>query len=235
MKKVFILLQLFFSIGIAAQPGLYFGSQVPLTYTIGADFKTNYNIAVGMHLGGIAYPYKEAILGIMELGGADETLTNTIGHAFTSGYSMQPELMYYKNNWKVGLIYSFFYLRADDTPLNVIDNYYGFNLSDYRLLRFIDNFYYLTLYSELHCAGIKAGYNFNLPFEGIEIHTDFDFMKIIASNSYVYRNEDEYLDVLSENVNEKLDYHYLKYGYLPSVNIKILYRFNFLYKNNTEE
>jgi hypothetical protein len=184
-------------------------------YSIGYEYNLNNKLSFNAQVGILTKPYDAAILGILELFGTDEPIVNTIGEAFNIGYIIQPTIKYNFNKSYLGLSYSFFSLKANESPVDVLENYYEITLP----IRVKEN--ELELRSDLHNIGLVLGRKFQFKDPTIKIHLEVSLAKTIGSNSKISSQYGD-LENLSQIIDEELDTYYIDYGYLPSINIFIV-------------
>lgn len=208
---------------INSQNNLFIGTQIPLTYNLGYEFQFSTKWSISSQFGILTKPYDKAILTLMEEFGTDEQLVNTVGEAFSYGLAFQPEIIYTIRKWEIGIFYSYFFLKAEDAPKNAIENYYGVSFPIRPPIFIGSN--NLTLTSNLYNAGIKFGRKFFFKNPAFEIRTEFDFAKTFASKSKLTANDAD-IDRISELVDKDLNEYYIDYGYLPALNIRLLYHLN---------
>ena len=106
--------------------------------------------------------------------------------------------------------------------MDAIESYYGVS---FPFRPRIGYQYDLTLTSGLHNAGIKIGRKFFLKNPSFEIRTEFDFAKTFASKSKLTADEGD-VSRISDEIDKELNDYYLKYGYLPALNIRLIYHIN---------
>jgi hypothetical protein len=140
-------------LGFSQRAQLQLGTQVPLNYSLGIEYKLFPDRLSGnMQFGLLTAPYHTAILELLKAFGTDEAIVNTIGEAFSSGLILQPSLKYHWKNNYTGLTYSHYALTANDAPTDAIETYYGMEIPG-RNRRQNE----ITLTSGLHNAGIFYG------------------------------------------------------------------------------
>ena len=221
----FLLLTVFFTLwmsdsnrSFAQGTSVYIGSQIPLFYSAGFEYEANQTVSFSIQGGLLTKPYNTAILHILEELGTRETLVNTIGESFSHGVSVQSALKFHFRNYYAGLLYSYYLLIARDTPIDAMENFYGFN--------FPINFKSkeLNLHSRLSNIGLLAGRKFMLNNSGLSLNLEFSVAKTVASRSTLYSESGD-VNWASETVDKKLNTYYLEYGYLPSLNIYLVKSF----------
>jgi hypothetical protein len=201
------------------------GTQVPLIYSIGYEYKLKQPFSFNLQLGLLTKPYDKAILSTLKLFGTDEALVNTIGNAFTYGICLQPTIKYhYKKNY-FGVYYSYYNLNAKDAPVQAIESYYGVSIPT-KTGRTERTF---NLVSNLHNAGLLYGRRIAFKNPKLELRLEFAVAKTFTSDSYLYGSSGFSNPTLNSLIDQELRAYYLQYGYLPSLNIF------FVYKSSTEK
>jgi hypothetical protein len=219
-KSTFILAFLVFTQSLlwAQKTNLQIGSQIPLNYSLGVEHEFGPKFSAAIHFGILTQPYDKAIMGILKSFGTDESLVNTIGDAFNIGYIVQTSLKFNFHKSYIGLVPSYYYLRANDAPADAIESYYGITLPFG-----IGSKKTYTIKSNLYNIGLLYGHRFTLKNPHMEIRLELEVVKTAASSSSLW-NDSEKLDKISEKVDNKLNGYYMTYGYLPSLNIYWVYK-----------
>lgn len=199
------------------------GTQIPLNYSVGVNhFLVPDKLSGQFQFGFLTKPYDAAILELMEYFGTDESIVNTIGEAFSFGMVFQPAFRYHWKKSYAGVAYSYYALSAKDAPFDAIQNYYGIyfpNISSSRSE--------ITLHSDLHNAGIMYGRKFifkNVP--NIQVNFELSIQKTFTSGNNLVFSKFPNPERLNQLVDDELDHYYLTYGYLPSVNVFLVYKFS---------
>ncbi len=188
------------------------GAQVPLFYSLGLEYEIKNGIALNTQAGLLTQPFDASILNVLEIFGTEDAVIGVIGEAFSYGYIFQPSLKYHYKNYYGGVTYSFFLLKANQIPVNALEKYYGINVPE------AWHSHGLRLASDLHNVGIVAGREFYLHDSGFKIMVEISIAKTVWSESVLSSSSVE-LGMMSDMVDTGLYDYYLKYGYLPSVNI----------------
>lgn len=188
------------------------GSQVPLFYAMGVEYELKSGMALNIQTGLLTQPFDASILNVLELFGTEDAVIGVIGEAFSYGYISQPSLKYHYKDYYGGMTYSFFSLRANEIPVVALERYYGISVPDVWHSRG------MRLSSNLHNAGIVLGREFHLHDSGFKILVEVSVAKTLWSKSILTSSSVE-LGMMSDMLDRGLYDYYLKYGYLPSVNI----------------
>jgi hypothetical protein len=219
LRYIFFLVLIAFALQTRAQQSEVFaGVQVPLFYTVGYQQKLNNHFTLTGQVGILTSPFNVALMNIMKQFDANEVLVNTIGNAFSMGINIQPTLKWHFNHFYIGVSYSWLRLTAKDSPSDLIQSYYGISLPSLWE-------YDLKLKSDLHNAGLVFGREFFFKKAPVSIHLDLMVLKTFASKSYLENSTDMVMSKLSDAINQRLNYYYIHYGFLPSLNLTFAYKF----------
>jgi hypothetical protein len=201
------------------------GSQIPIQYAAQYDFLTSKHFSVNAQLGILTKPYDQVILNILESFGVSEEVVDVLTYAFDFGLVSQMGVNYHFKKNYLGVTGSWIHLRASDTPVAIMESAYNVDVSSYptRPKQNTSSPITITLASELFTTGILYGRRFNFKNPRVELHTELGFAKVIASKNYV-DSAQRSLTNLSALVDEELDDDYLAYGYLPSINLFLVYK-----------
>lgn len=221
MKLIFAFFSLFVITSYSVkgqQTQLQVGTQIPLNYSIGVEQQVSRKFSVNFQAGILTSPYDQIILEVLKKFGTSEALTNTIGDAFSIGYMLQPTFKFNFGKNYFGLDYSFYSLIANDVPVDAIENYYSVTLPKRQINR-TNNF---TLTSNLHNLGILYGRLFQFRNPHLHLKLEFSIAKTFSSSSTLTA---EYGDVshISPKIDDELNQYYIDYGYLPSLNVFLVY------------
>lgn len=194
------------------------GTQFPLMYAVGYEYQFKNDISFNFQGGILTKPYDEIILTVLESYSDNKALMSTIGEAFKYGLIIQPTLKYHFSKNYFGLYYSYFWLYAEDTPMDAFENYYGISLPIG--IRQDE----MKLKSELLNIGLLYGRKFYFKNPSFQVWLELSLAKTCWSYSEL-THEDYNLENLSNSVDEELNEYYMKYGYLPSINIYFIKSF----------
>ncbi|MCK4923190.1 MAG: hypothetical protein KAS71_19215 [Bacteroidales bacterium] len=222
MKRLICILFVFVSISAKAQNEknllIELGTEIPLNYSIGLVSNFSEHLQFSFRTGVLTKPYDLLILEIIELTGTKESLVNTIRDAFTYGLTAKGGINYTFPEFYTGIYYSYGQIHATDVPVDILNNYFEFNLPP----NFFDPIEY-TLESTLHNIGIMIGKTFPLS-ENISLATEFSMIKAIKTKNSISCIYDDEMILASNIIHDKLDPLYKKFAYLPSINVFV--RFN---------
>lgn len=193
------------------------GIDFPLYYSLGYEQKLSNHFSLNGKLGVLTKPFDVVILNTLKMFDGDELLVNTIGDAFSVGISLQPTLKWYFRKTYFGLSYSFLTLKANDCPSEAIEKYYGISVPNRRSNSF-------SLQSYLHNAGINFGRRFGFKNTRFSINLELSVLKTFASRSYLKDDQEQTIETLSNAINNELNRYYIGYGYLPSINVSVVYK-----------
>ncbi len=199
------------------------GIEIPLQYTIQYSLITGDNLSFSSQLGILTYPYNDAILFTLESFGVDEKTIRLIKNAFQIGFLVDMGVNYHFRDNYIGTYGQWINLTAADTPIDLIENYFGIV---FPIPEFIPGFIpEISLQSELFQAGLLYGRIFHLKeHPHIEIHAEAAISKNLASKSKL-SSENTEVDFINIEIDKALDKTYSRYAYIPSINIYFVYKF----------
>lgn len=192
------------------------GTEIPLYYATGIGYRITPDLSVKLSAGFLTSPYDKVILDVLELFGVEKAITRTIGGAFSNGWTGKFGVNYSHGNFYSGINYSWLGLKAKDTPVALVNNYYKLSLPF--LIVFTPLEYELV--SNLHNLGIIVGKNIELDKQ-VFLGTEIGLSKTFFSNTTLYSAPDQDLRIASELINAELGDYYRKYAWLPSLNLYI--------------
>jgi hypothetical protein len=194
----------------------YAGSNIPLFYSMGYDYRFIDKASFDIQLGLLATPYDKVILKVLEVFDTDEMLVNTIGEAFSVGYNFQPSVRWHFGKYHLGIYYSYLMLHANESPASAMENYYGVSIPD-------PQYRELSLHSNLHSGGLVFGREFQFNNPAFRLNLELSAAKTFASQSLLKGKDGRTLKYMSELIHTELSIYYTDYGYLPSVNVFFTY------------
>ncbi|MCF8379725.1 MAG: hypothetical protein K9H49_09125 [Bacteroidales bacterium] len=219
MRFFALILFLLLSFGAKAQVDrLIFiegGTEFPLNYSLGIGAGINNNFQFSIRAGLLTKPYDIIILNTLSALGVDQSITNTVGDAFTRGLTIKGGVNYSFPGFYTGAFYSFYNLNAVDVPTDLINNYFGLDLP-LSLFDFIE----YKLKSDLHNIGLLIGKSFPVN-DRFDIGAEFSVAKTVSSTNSISNIYDKNMVQATGIIHEKMKPLYKKYGYLPSLNIFI--------------
>lgn len=190
------------------------GTEIPVIYSAGLTFPVYKQLDLNFRTGILTYPYDRAIISILDAFVNDKALTGTIGEAFSYGICFKSGINYLFRSLYTGIHYSFLSLTAKDTPVDLINNYYGLNLP----ISYIFEPVVYMLRSDLHNAGLVIGKNFRIN-EQIVFSAEFSVMKTFLSNTRLESSRALNIIDASTLIHNKLEDYYLAYGWIPTINL----------------
>ena len=211
----------------ASRIELQAGFRIPVTHSLGVEYKITNWLSTSFHTNILTSPYKETILNILKAFDTDEILVNTIGEAFSYGMELQPQVKFWYRKIYLSVYYSYFKLVANDSPADVIETFYQFDIPD--LLVHSDRM--IRVEAKLNNLGLAFGRTFTTKIKNLRIRAEISSSKCYSSLTRLY-GKDGLFPLLSEDVDNKLNPYLVKYGYIPSVNIYLTYSFNSRKGNN---
>jgi hypothetical protein len=208
---------------LSQKVALYAGTQIPVKYDIGFEYKISRKISTNFNLGILTTPYDEAILGILEELGVSQPYIKMIGNTFKVGVVGDLGVRYhYKKNY-FGIYGQNIYLFAQTTPTDQLERNLNIKISKFIAFGNRPN-PQLSLKSDLWQMGVLYGRRFELKNPKYEFRTEIAVSANITSKSKLYLDNVENAK-LSELIDKELKPTYKDYAYLPSLNVYFVYKF----------
>lgn len=213
-------------------PYIQVGTQFPLQYTAGFEYRFHPRFSTSLQVGLLAKPYDKYLLYCMEVAGLSKKLSQIIERSFEKAYMTSLGINYHFNQKYYAGVYGLAARMYGRGPLlELADVYYKGKFPtnmDPALLSVAEGLQ-MNWESDLICAGLMAGRRFLLPNDKFEIRTEIGFTKIMGSQSrysvgYSLIDESVLAQDLYARMNEEFKKSYWKYGYVPSLNLYLVYR-----------
>lgn len=234
--KSFLFLCVLFMLGtyrMQAQPKELYamaGTQFPLQYTAGIQYQFHPHFSASIQAGLLTKPYDKYLLYCMEVAGLSKTLSNIIEKSFKRALLGSIGVNYHIKKYYAGIYALGAQMQAEGPLLELANVYYKGKLPadvDPALLVIAGNLR-MNWESDLICAGILAGRKFTLP-RRFEFRTEIGFTKIMGSQSryavgYSLVDESLLAQELYSRMNDEFKKSYWKYGYIPSLNLYLVYK-----------
>jgi len=227
MKRTIILIALLSSLCSEGRAGqvhhaLHVGAQVPLQYAVGYECRFTDRFAANIKTGILTYPYDDAILGIIQLFGVDDSLRSIIDKAFELGVIVGGGINYHitENNY-VGAFGQWVHLHGGGTAGELAGAYFRRDVSPLKKPGYRTPLE-LTLQSDLYLFGILYGRRFRLRNPNLELALEFGVSKSFGSRSVFESNwprldATEKVRALYSNLSEDMKSAYRDYVYLPTI------------------
>ncbi|MEO7992528.1 MAG: hypothetical protein ABI663_23455, partial [Chryseolinea sp.] len=202
-------------------------AEIPVEFGIGYEGKISKHFSINLQAGLMTNPNSTIIIDVLEVLGTDQQITLMINDAFKFGTVGKLGLHYNFNRNYVGAFCQVIALHGGDTPTDLIESYFGEDISMYPVKRnrTSTNEVYLTLKSTLYQAGVLYGRRFPLKDKRFEIDTEFGVSANIGSKSTL-TSENRSLEALSVEVDDELKYYYSHYAFVPSLTVALAYKFS---------
>lgn len=209
-------------------PSVFIGTQFPLQYTAGINYHFMPSLSARAQIGLLTRPYDWLVLKTMQGLGLDDSKARLIERALDHGLLFSGGVNYHFGKNYVGVYGQYTQLKGSITLNEALSAYFNTDLS------FLNPFGFsvteLSADSYLTNLGILYGRRFVLPNPKFEIIAEAGIARIISSRNSFKSNQGllERLPVVQQ-VYSRLDNDfsdaYRRYGYLPTVNIYLNYRF----------
>lgn len=207
---------------------LFIGTQIPLQYSVGYAYQVSNALSVKAQAGIITKPYDNFIRGSMEAFGLDKNLGRVIRKSFRAGTVLGLGANYHFGKNYVGIHGQYVHLRAGGiTPADALGIYFkkdfsGFDPTELPAFEF-------NMQSNLYNVGALYGRQFVLPNPRFALNVEVSLAKVIASRNTFGSNRN-FIDQtgiakgLYRELDEELRDAYWKYGFLPTVNVYLVYK-----------
>lgn len=225
--RIFCLVILLPAAAYAQQSALKVQAEVPLQFGIGYESRLSNRFSFSLQVGLLTQPNSTLIVNILEAMGTDEQIALMIDNAFDLGVVGEAGINYnFRKNY-FGTFVQIIGLQAGDTPTELIETYYGEDISSYPAKRrnIQTEEVTLSLRSTLVQAGVLYGRRFPLANKHFEIDAEFGISANIGSQSKLNSNDRD-LQALSAEVDDELHYYYSHYAFVPSLTVALAYKFH---------
>lgn len=205
----------------SAQQQLKIGTDIPLHYGLAYQYSPEYGIGGGLKLGILTEPHNSIILAIMEAFGTNEVIVDIIRDGFKLGFVMDGSVSWHWSKNYVGANLVFMNLSAGEAPLDVIDNYYDFNLQSLWGPVIGPTSTQINLNSNLMQLGVHYGRRIPLK-DKLELQLEFGLTKNIGSTNN-FTSDFPYPQAIYNTMDEDLRDAYKKYAVIPTLGIYLVY------------
>lgn len=205
---------------------LKFGTQIPFQHSIIYDHKITPAFSLNAGFGLIAAPYPGMILSTLE--GRNVISQNDkeiIKRSWQNGITYQVGANVHFTNNYVRLFGQMAHLNADLAVTDLANLYLDTNLP--AITGFLNP---IDIRSNAPMIGLLYGRRFTFPSSPHEIHIEGSISKTLGHNT-TYRtgtfidNFDVINDLIYNEVDDDLDKYFNDYGWIPSINVYYVYRF----------
>lgn len=196
---------------------LIVGTSLPVFYGIGVEGYFSPHIALRGEAGVLTTPYDVIILEVLKAFDTDELLLTTIGNAFSFGTNLQAVFNWHFRKNYIGATYSYLSLKAEDRPADIFQNYFGISMPVRRQTS-------LILDCGLHNGGLLYGRKFQLKKPGFSVNLELSIQKTFSSTSKLGGSSGNEFTRLSNAIDNELSQYFIGYGYIPGINIFLVYR-----------
>jgi hypothetical protein len=239
MRQVVLFLGFIFCFALGSQAQkhhIMLGTDVPLQYALGYEYKPVKWLGLQAKAGILTSPYDQVILNTLSLFGVEKGVVNIINGAFDFGEVAQVGINFHIQKWYCSIYTQYFLLKASNIPENLIESYYGYDFTPINLsgglLNLRRNEIEITMQSKLLQAGLGFGRKINLC-EWAELRLELMAGKNIWNNTNIdvssvkgtvygllYNEED-----LKKELEAELKNTYKTYAYTPSLNVYWIVKF----------
>lgn len=203
--------------------------KIPLNYTAGYRFQFSRRLSVQAEGGLIAAPFDTYTLKTLKAFGLDPTLRNTLDRSFRQGSSVSVGINIHAHSpWYGGVYGQYIHLVADPIiPADALGVYFKQNFSGFGL--FDSPSFSFTMQSNLWVAGLRVGRVLRISDSRFGLNLEASLGKIVATRNTFSSNRSvvDGLGVtqrLYDNLNTEVDTKLRKNGFLPTLNVLLIYR-----------
>lgn len=209
-------------------PSVFIGTQFPLQYTAGINYHFTPAISARAQVGLLTKPYDWLVLKTMERFGLEESKSRLIERALDHGLLFSVGANYHLGKNHIGIYGQYSQLRGSITLEEALGAYLNTDVSFLDPLGF--SLLELSAKSSLVNLGVLYGRKFVLPNPKFEIVAEAGIARVITSTNTFESNQGllERLPVVQQlytRLDNDFSNAYRKYGYLPTINLYLNYRF----------
>ena len=216
-----------------AVQGLHFGFKLPYTYNIGYYQRFTPRIGIHADVQIVTFPFSTVPLGFMEMWGADQKLTAILEEPFSIGAGVDIGGHYYfgsdNRRYYVGLSVQWMNLLKRDVSDEVINEAFGVELDGPEFpvgpITKADSKKPLTLNTNYVQMGVFVGKKWQLYSPEWEVRVEVALSMNVFSHHNL-QSDYRYITPVATQANEELKAMMRKYGWLPSLNIFLVYKFD---------
>lgn len=211
-----------------ARPQIMVGTQLPLQYSVGLHYPLTPAISARIQAGLLTKPYDWMLLKTMEGFGLNRNLSRTIESSLQNGFVATLGTNYHFNKNYVGVYGQYAHLRGESSLVEAASAYFDTDLSFLSPLGI--SLLELSAQSNLYNIGFLYGRRFTLANPRFAILAEAGLGKILGSaNNFATNRPFIERILLVQQLYQKMDRDfksaYLKYGFLPSINVYLTYQF----------
>ncbi len=200
-------------------------AEVPLQFGLGYEYHINKKFSISVQGGVLSEPNSTVVIWVLEKVGTTPEIIDVIRDSFKFGLVGELGANYNFGKNYVGTFGQFINLRGKGTAPDPVEEYFDENFSLFPLRPGSDpDDRQVSVRSSLIQVGVLYGRRFPLKNEHLEIDAEFGVSKNVWSKSHLY-SENRDLSEMDDEVDEKLDYYYSRYGYIPSLTVAFVYKF----------
>lgn len=203
-------------------------TETPVMYGLGYEFQFHKKLSTTLQFGLLTEPNSSLILSVMEKLGTDEVVIDLLKNSFRSGKVFDIGFNYNWGNYYAGIFGQHIGLKANDTPIKLLETAMGVDASTYpirgngtALNNLSNSNNTIELKSYLIQAGFLFGRRFNLK-NSWELNAEIAISKNWYSSSDIYSSKRDFA-ALNQELNTFLQEIYWDYSYVPSANIGVAF------------
>ena len=213
---------------VSSRSEVFVGTQIPLQFTAGYGFHFSDRISARAQAGFITKPYSGFIVDALEAFGLDNYLSRVIKKAFSSGTVLGIGPNYHFGKNYIGVYAQYINLKGGGiSPADALSIYFKRDFTSFDV-NALPAFQF-SMQSNILNTGLLFGRQFQLKHPQLSINGEAGLSKIVASkNSFASNRTLIDATAFARNMYKEFDREmqsaYWKHGFIPSINVYLVYR-----------
>lgn len=213
---------------LTAKSSLLAGTQIPLQFTVGFEYRLSRQLSARVQAGIISKPYSGFVVDAMEAYGMDKYLARVIRKSFRGGTVLGLGTNFHFRKNYLGLFGQYMRLNAGGiTPADALSIHFKKDFSEFNLNGL--PVFEFTMQSNMINAGLLFGRQFHLRNPRFAINAEAGIAKIVASKNSFSSNrkivdQTRFASNLYKELDEEMRSAYWKHGFIPTLNLYLVYR-----------
>jgi hypothetical protein len=214
---------------LSPKSSIFIGTQIPLQFAAGYAYRFHQKASANVQAGFVSKPYSGFIVDAMEAFGMDKYLAQVIRKSFQSGTVVGVGANLHFGMAYAGAFVQYLHLKGGGiTPADAMSVYFKkdfsqFNVNALPLFEF-------SMQSNIINTGLLFGRRFNLRNPSFGINAEVALAKTVGSKNSFASNraivdQTGFARNLYSELDESMREAYLDHGYIPTLNLYLVYRF----------
>jgi hypothetical protein len=206
----------------------FIGTQIPLQYTTGYAYRFSRYFSARLHVGVLTKPYDRFIRSSMETFGMDQELSQVIAKSFRGGTLLGTGANYHFGKSYAGIYGQYIHLRSGGvTPADALGIYFKQDFSGFDP-RGLPAFAF-SMQSNLLQLGALYGRQFQFRSPRWRMDAELSVAKVVTSRSTFSSNRPGVdrtglAKTLYQYLDREVGQAYQKHGWLPTINVYLVYQ-----------